>query len=93
MKHHGRTYYDESLAAGHPIASGVIAATCRHVVKDGSERTGMTGTVDGTQAKLDVYCIHVRQAGDEFTIFHAHRVYCRYPNRSSLSQFGWTLAP
>ena len=36
-----RMRYDEYLAAGYPIASGVIEGACRHLVKDRMERTGM----------------------------------------------------
>ena len=33
--------YDEYLAAGYPIGSGVVEGACRHLVKDRMERTGM----------------------------------------------------
>jgi len=36
-----RMRYDEYLAGGYPIASGVIEGACRHLVKDRMERTGM----------------------------------------------------
>ena len=32
--------YDEYLAAGYPIGSGVVEGACRHLVKDRLERTG-----------------------------------------------------
>jgi hypothetical protein len=31
--------YDEYLAAGYPIGSGVVEGACRHLVKDRMERT------------------------------------------------------
>ena len=37
--------YDEYLAAGYPIGSGVAEGACRHVVKDRLEQTGMRWTV------------------------------------------------
>ena len=39
--------YDEYLAAGYPIGSGVAEGACRHLVKDRLEQTGMRWTVDG----------------------------------------------
>ncbi|VFN05729.1 MAG: hypothetical protein BECKG1743F_GA0114225_111172, partial [Candidatus Kentron sp. G] len=33
--------YAEYLAAGYPIASGVIEGACRTVIKDRMERSGM----------------------------------------------------
>ena len=33
--------YDEYLALGYPIGSGVVEGACRHLVKDRMERTGM----------------------------------------------------
>ena len=40
-------HYDEYLAAGFPIGSGVAEGACRHVVKDRLEQTGMRWTVNG----------------------------------------------
>ncbi len=39
--------YDEYLAAGYPIGSGVAEGACRHLVKDRLEQTGMRWTVSG----------------------------------------------
>jgi len=33
--------YDEYLAAGYPIGSGVVEGACRHLVKDRMEKAGM----------------------------------------------------
>jgi len=54
--HHNRARmrYDEYLAAGYPIGSGVAEGACRHLVKDRMERTGMRWTVEGAQAILDL---------------------------------------
>jgi hypothetical protein len=54
--HNNRTRmrYDEYLAAGYPIGSGVAEGACRHLVKDRMERTGMRWTVEGAQAILDL---------------------------------------
>jgi hypothetical protein len=44
--------YDEYMAAGYPIGSGVAEGACRHLVKDRLEQTGMRWTLEGAQAML-----------------------------------------
>ena len=52
--HQDRMRYDEYLAAGYPIATGVIEGACRHLVKDRMERSGMRWTLEGAQAMLNL---------------------------------------
>jgi hypothetical protein len=52
--HLTRMQYDKYLAAGYPIATGVIEGACRHLVKDRMERSGMRWTLDGAQAMLNL---------------------------------------
>ena len=88
-----RMRYHEYLAAGYPIASGVIEGACRHVVKDRLERTGMTWTVPGAQAMLSLRCVHLSGLWDEFTKFRVQSETARlYPYRSKLAEMQWTLA-
>ena len=49
--------YDECLACGYPIASGVIEGACRHLVKDRMERSGMRWPLEGARQML-----HLRAA-------------------------------
>lgn len=51
--------YNEYLAAGYPIGSGVAEGACRHLVKDRLERTGMRWTVTGAQAMLHLRAIYL----------------------------------
>jgi hypothetical protein len=44
--------YDEYLAAGYPIASGVIEGACRHLVNDRLQITGARWSVNGAEAIL-----------------------------------------
>jgi hypothetical protein len=66
-----RMRYDEYLAKGYPIASGVIEGACRHLVKDRMERAGMHWTVAGAQAMLDVRSLYVNGDWEEY---QAHRI-------------------
>lgn len=82
LKNQQRMQYDVYLAAGYPIASGVIEGACRHFVKDRMERAGMRWTMEGAQAMLDVRSIHLNGDWDEFTQFRIKRETERlYPQR------------
>jgi hypothetical protein len=58
--------YDEYLAAGYPIGSGVAEGACRHLVKDRLEQTGMRWTVPGAQAMLNTRSLYLNGQWDEF---------------------------
>lgn len=64
-----RMRYDEYLAAGYPIATGVIEGACRHLVRDRMERSGMRWKVPGAQAMLDLRAIHTNGDWDTFQSF------------------------
>ena len=64
-----RMRYDEYLAAGYPIATGVIEGACRQVIKDRMERTGMRWKIPGAQALLELRTIHTNGDWDSFHEF------------------------
>ncbi len=82
-----RTYlhYDEYLAAGYPIGSGVVEGACRHLVKDRMEQSGMRWRIEGAQAILNLRAIYVN---DNWASFHAARIQAEqhklYPYRQRL---------
>lgn len=88
-----RMRYDEYLAAGYPIASGVIEGACRHLVKDRMERAGMRWTIDGAQAMLDLRSTYIN---DQWSTFQAHRIRAEtrrlYPQPQLLQQLTFQLA-
>jgi hypothetical protein len=63
--------YDEYLAAGYPIGSGVVEGACRHLVKDRMEQAGMRWRIAGAQAILSLRAIYVN---DDWDAFHADRI-------------------
>jgi hypothetical protein len=63
--------YDEYLAAGYPIGSGVAEGACRHLVKDRLEQTGMRWSVAGAQAMLHVRATYLN---GEWEAFWEHRI-------------------
>jgi hypothetical protein len=70
-KNRQRMRYNEYLAKGYPIASGVIEGACRHLVKDRMERAGMHWTVEGAQAMLDVRSVFI---SGQWEAFQQHRI-------------------
>ena len=78
--------YDEYLAAGYPIGSGVVEGACRHLVKDRMEQTGMRWRIAGAQAILSLRAIYVN---DDWDAFHAHRIHTEqrklYPYKKRLN--------
>jgi hypothetical protein len=58
--------YDEYLAAGYPIATGVVEGACRHYVKDRMELAGMRWEIEGAQALLSLRAVHVNEEWDAF---------------------------
>ena len=63
-----RMRYDEYLAAGYPIASGVIEGACRHLVKDRMERTGMRWREPSAGSMLFVRALEVTDLWEPFQI-------------------------
>ena len=82
-RHRHRIRYDRYLAAGYPIASGVIEGACRHVVKDRMERAGMHWTLPGAQALLNLRCVALNDEWEPFMNHHIHhetaRLYANIP--------------
>jgi hypothetical protein len=84
-KNRGRMRYDEYLAAGYPIASGVIEGACRHLVKDRMERAGMHWTIPGAQAMLEVRSVYVSGQWEEYQAYRiAQETQRLYPHREAM---------
>jgi hypothetical protein len=81
-KNQERMRYDDYLAAGYPIASGVIEGACRHLVKDRMERAGMHWTIPGAQAMLAVRSVYVSGQWEEYQAYRIDQETQRlYPYR------------
>jgi len=75
--------YDEYLAAGFPIGSGVAEGACRHLVKDRMEQTGMHWRVAGAQAMLDLRATYLNHDWDAFQQYRVQQERRKlYPYRS-----------
>ncbi|MDQ2694148.1 MAG: ISKra4 family transposase [Pseudomonadota bacterium] len=86
QRHRHRVHYDRYLAAGYPIASGVIEGACRHVVNDRLERTGMNWTLPGAQAMLALRCVAINDQWEEFMTYRIAQETARlYPYAANSS--------
>lgn len=66
-------HYDEYLKQGYPIGSGVVEGTCRHLVRDRMERTGMHWELEGAQAMLNTRSIFLSGQWDDFIEYRIQR--------------------
>lgn len=65
--------YDEALAAGFPIATGVIEGACRHLVNDRLGITGARWGLDGAEAMLRLRALRASGDFEEYWAFHRRR--------------------
>jgi hypothetical protein len=65
-------HYDQYLAQGWPIGTGVVEGACGHLVKDRMEQSGMRWTRPGAQAVLDLRAVRINADWDEYQRFRRH---------------------
>lgn len=68
-----RMRYQEYLASGYPIGSGVAEGGCRNAVKDRLDRTGMHWRFPGAQAMLVTRVLHLNGEWSEFIEYRIQR--------------------
>ena len=71
LRTYGRyMHYDEAIAQGLPIATGVIEGVCRYLVKDRMDRGGARWTLAGAEAVLRLRAL--RASGDFDAYWQLH---------------------
>jgi hypothetical protein len=82
--------YDEYLACGWPIGTGVVEGACGHLVNDRMEQSGMRWTPGGAQAVLDLRAVRLNGHWDTYGRFHRqhqhHRLYGRSAPAPALAE-------
>ena len=63
--------YDEYLAMGYPIGSGVVESTCGHTVKSRMEGTGRRWSINGAESVLLLRSVYTSNDWDAY--WEAHR--------------------
>ena len=70
LKYQGYLAYDQYLAAGFPIGSGVIKGACRHLVNDRLGITGARWRLRGAEAVLRLRALRSSGDFDDYWRFH-----------------------
>lgn len=73
LKYRQYLRYDVALAAGFPIATGVIEGACRHLVKDRMDLTGARWSLLGAEAVLQLRSLRASHDFDAYWRFHEAR--------------------
>jgi hypothetical protein len=81
--------YDEYLAAGMPIGSGVVEGACRHLINDRLGKTGARWRLPGAEAVLCLRALRSSGDFDEYWHFHETREY----ERNHQSRYAGGLVP
>ena len=61
--------YDDYLAKGYPIATGVVESACSHVVKDRMEKSGARRSIEGAESILRLRSVVKSKDWDEYWKF------------------------
>lgn len=62
--------YPKALAAGWPVATGIIEGTCRYLVADRMDITGARWSVEGAEAVLKLRAVRSNGDFDDYWTFH-----------------------
>ena len=73
LKNAGYLQYDQYLAKGFPIATGVIEGACRYLLKDRMEVTGARWSLAGAEAVLRLRALQASGDFDAYWRFHERR--------------------
>jgi hypothetical protein len=73
LKYSGLLRYDEYLADGLPIASGVIEGACRYLVEDRMGITGAVWRLKSAEAVLRLRSLQASEDFDEYWVVHERR--------------------
>jgi hypothetical protein len=69
--------YGDYIAAGYPIATGVIEGACRHLIKDRMDITGARWSLAGAEAVLRLRALRSSGDLDEYWAFHERQEFAR----------------
>jgi len=81
--------YEDYLAHGYPIATGVIEGACRHLVKDRMDITGARWRLERAEAILQLRALHASGDFDEYWRFHEAQEH----QRNHLARYGRAAIP
>jgi hypothetical protein len=77
LKYKHMMRYDKYIAAGYPIATGVIEGACRHLIGDRMDITGARWGLQGAEAVLKLRALRSSRDFDAYWRFHQAREHHR----------------
>ena len=89
LNHSQYLHYDQYLARGMPIATGVIEGACRHLIKDRMDVTGARWSLAGAEAVLRLRALRSSGDFDQYWRFHES---CEY-RRTHQSRYAGGTVP
>jgi hypothetical protein len=78
LNHRDYLRYHDYLAAGFPIATGVIEGACRYLIKDRMDLTGARWSLLGAEAVLRLRSLQVSGDWTDYWHFHLQREHQRH---------------
>ena len=79
--------YDQALAEGWPIATGVIEGACRHLIADRLDISGARWGLDGAEAVLTLRAVISNADFGEYWRFHLTREHQRLRPGTTQGQY------
>jgi hypothetical protein len=67
--HKHKMNYKKFLDKGYPISSAIVESTCKHLVKDRMEQSGMRWSSSGAQHMMDLRAVKINGDMKEFMTF------------------------
>lgn len=67
--HQHKMNYDWFLKKGYPISSSIIESTCKHLIKDRMEQSGMRWSSNGAQNMMDLRAVKINGDMNQFIDF------------------------
>lgn len=64
--HQHKMNYDWFLKKGYPVSSAIVESTCKHLVKDRMEQSGMRWSSQGAQNMMNLRAVKINGDMDEF---------------------------
>lgn len=67
--HQHKMQYHIYLAQGLPISTAIVESTCKHLVKDRMEGSGMRWNSEGAQQMMDLRAVYINKNWNDFMTF------------------------
>ena len=67
--HQHKMEYDKFIEKGYPVSSAIVESTCKHLVKERMEQSGMRWSSNGAQDIMDLRAVKLNEDMEDFINF------------------------